>query len=67
MRETGSADSMHADPPAADVVLVAQTGWGQDADRRRSEEAGFDHHVVKPLDLDQLKHILAAPRAGVRA
>jgi CheY-like chemotaxis protein len=30
---------------------VAQTGWGQDEDRRRSREAGFDHHLVKPVEL----------------
>lgn len=31
-------------------VLAALTGWGQDEDRRRSEEAGFDAHIVKPVD-----------------
>jgi hypothetical protein len=31
-------------------VLVALTGWGQDDDRRRSEKAGFDAHLVKPVD-----------------
>jgi CheY-like chemotaxis protein/two-component sensor histidine kinase len=42
-----------------DVVLVALTGWGQDEDRRRSREAGFDFHVVKPVDLAALEHLLA--------
>ena len=37
-------------PWAKNVVIVAATGWGQDEDRRRSEEAGFDHHLVKPVD-----------------
>jgi len=41
------------------MTLVALTGWGQDADRRRSREAGFDTHLVKPLDLDQLSNLLA--------
>jgi CheY-like chemotaxis protein len=41
------------------MTLVALTGWGQDADRRRSREAGFDTHLVKPLDLDQLSRLLA--------
>jgi signal transduction histidine kinase len=41
------------------MTLVALTGWGQDADRRRSREAGFDTHLVKPLDLDQLANLLA--------
>ena len=37
-------------PWAKNVVIAAATGWGQDEDRRRSEEAGFDHHLVKPVD-----------------
>jgi CheY-like chemotaxis protein len=41
------------------VTLVALTGWGQESDRRRSQEAGFDTHLVKPLDLDKLTAILA--------
>ncbi len=41
------------------VMLVALTGWGQESDRRRSQEAGFDTHLVKPLDLDQLSALLA--------
>jgi len=32
------------------MTLIAQTGWGQDEDRRRTREAGFDHHVLKPVD-----------------
>jgi len=41
------------------VTLVAVTGWGQDADRRRSSEAGFDHHLTKPVDPNTLGHLLA--------
>lgn len=41
------------------TVLVAMTGWGQEEDRRRSKEAGFDVHMVKPLDLDRLSTLLA--------
>jgi PAS domain S-box-containing protein len=33
-----------------DIVLIATTGWGQDEDKRRAEEAGFDHHMTKPVD-----------------
>ncbi len=44
-------------------LLVALTGWGQDADRRRSLEAGFDRHLTKPVDLDALQHLLAATAA----
>lgn len=42
-----------------DVTLVALTGWGQEDDRRRTREAGFDHHLVKPVDLDALQLLLA--------
>jgi CheY-like chemotaxis protein len=51
------------------VTLVALTGWGQESDRRRSQEAGFDTHLVKPLDLDKLTALLAqlpAQRAAAR-
>ncbi len=40
------------------LLLVAVTGYGQDDDRRKSSAAGFNHHLVKPLDLDQLEAIL---------
>ncbi|MCE9658794.1 MAG: PAS domain-containing protein [Burkholderiales bacterium] len=38
--------------------LVAQSGWGQDEDRRRTAEAGFDHHLVKPIDPEALEDLL---------
>jgi CheY-like chemotaxis protein len=41
------------------VFLIAVTGWGQDEDRRRSHEAGFDHHLVKPVDPQDLMKLLA--------
>ena len=45
-------------------VLIAFTGWGQETDRTRAREAGFDHHLVKPTDLRTLKTILGtAPDA----
>jgi PAS domain S-box-containing protein len=43
----------------ASPVIVALTGWGQDADRERSKEAGCDAHLVKPLDFDRLMVLLA--------
>jgi signal transduction histidine kinase/DNA-binding response OmpR family regulator len=46
-------------PELADVFLVALTGYGSDDDRRRTEEAGFDVHLVKPVDLDALPRLLA--------
>ena len=42
------------------LKLVALTGWGQQEDRRRSEEAGFDAHLVKPVDLTVLTKLLEA-------
>jgi two-component system CheB/CheR fusion protein len=45
------------------LLIVAVTGYGQDDDRQRAREAGFDHHLVKPLDLEALRRLLAdAPR-----
>jgi PAS domain S-box-containing protein len=42
-----------------EVMLVALTGWGQEGDRRRAMEAGFDHHLVKPVDPNALSELLA--------
>jgi PAS domain S-box-containing protein len=44
------------------VVIVAVTGWGQDADKRRSEAAGFDHHLTKPADPAVLQELLRTTR-----
>ena len=46
------------------VVLIAVTGWGQDEDRRRSREAGFDHHLTKPVNLGALQKLLNASRSS---
>jgi CheY-like chemotaxis protein len=43
----------------ADIVIVAVTGWGDEADRRRSAQAGFDRHLVKPIDPEELLSWLA--------
>jgi CheY-like chemotaxis protein len=43
-----------------DIFMVAVTGWGQDEDRRKSRDAGFDHHFVKPVDLVVLTNLLAS-------
>ncbi len=40
------------------VVLVAQTGWGQEEDQRRTQEAGFDHHMVKPVPPSAVTELL---------
>jgi CheY-like chemotaxis protein len=44
----------------ASVALIALTGWGQKDDRRRTQEAGFDHHLVKPADIATLEAILVS-------
>ncbi len=46
-------------PGSAAALLVALTGWGQDEDRRRACEAGFDHHAVKPIEPEALRQLLA--------
>jgi CheY-like chemotaxis protein len=51
---------LRSEPWGRDLTLVALTGWGQDADRRRSTEAGFDAHLVKPVDYDTLLTLLAS-------
>jgi signal transduction histidine kinase len=40
------------------MLLIAITGWGQDVDRRRSQEAGFDHHLVKPVDARAISELM---------
>ena len=47
-------------------VLIAVTGWGQEEDRRRSREAGFDAHLVKPLDLSVIGRVLGTSHLSHR-
>jgi PAS domain S-box-containing protein len=51
-------------PGGESIVLIAVTGWGQDDDRRRSHVAGFDHHMVKPVDPRALMELLAGLDVG---
>ena len=53
---------IRAQPGGARILLIALTGWGQDEDRRKSKEAGFDAHLVKPVDHDELMKLLAESR-----
>ena len=46
-------------PQTKDVRLIAITGYGQDSDRQRSQEAGCEHHLVKPVDPQKLQDLLA--------
>ena len=46
-----------------DVLLIAVTGYGQDSDRQHSKDVGFDHHLVKPVDFNEVEQLLAnAPK-----
>jgi PAS domain S-box-containing protein len=51
-------------PWGKNIVLIAVTGWGRDDDRRRSREAGFDHHLVKPVDPQALMKMVAGMVVG---
>ena len=53
------ATRIRQNPVLKQVLLVALTGYGQDADQQTSLQAGFDHHLVKPARLEQVKEILA--------
>jgi len=61
------ARRIRAEPWGKSTVLIALTGWGQDEDRRRSREVGFDSHLVKPLDPDALSTLLSKLPARAKA
>ena len=54
------ARRIRAEPRLRGVRLIAQTGWGADEHRRRSKEAGFDRHLVKPVTSDALEDVLGS-------
>ena len=54
------ARGLRAQPRTSNAILVAQTGYSGDEDRKRSFEAGFDHHLVKPVLPNVLKDLLMA-------
>jgi len=51
-------------PRLRDVLLIAQTGWGQAEDHRKSREAGFDFHLIKPVQPSTLVKLLAQTAAS---
>src|SRR5262249_28998165 len=55
------AARLRQQPSTAAALLVALTGYGQEEDRRRALEAGFDQHFVKPIDPDSLEQLLRRP------
>ncbi len=61
------ARQIRGQPWGRDMVLVALTGWGQESDRRRSHEAGFDTHLTKPVDPDVLDELLSRVTLGISA
>ncbi|HXS53126.1 MAG TPA: ATP-binding protein [Usitatibacter sp.] len=61
------ARRLKATPTTSDCVLVAVTGWGQEDDRRRARDAGFDRHLVKPIDPQQLETVLGGSDSMVKA
>jgi CheY-like chemotaxis protein len=54
------AEQLAGKPQREEFQLVALTGYGQDEDRRRTREAGFDHHLTKPVDPQRLATLLEA-------
>ena len=57
------ARQLRAQPAFTDTLLIAVTGYGRASDVKQTESAGFDHHLVKPIDYEKLQSLLAA-RAG---
>ena len=55
-----TARRMRQKPWGQGMLLVALTGWGQEADRRRSNDAGFNSHLIKPVDVAEIERLLAA-------
>jgi PAS domain S-box-containing protein len=60
----GVAGALRRDPATAAARMIAVTGYGRDDDRRRSREAGFDHHLTKPVEPEEVLQLLAGCRAG---
>jgi CheY-like chemotaxis protein len=58
------ARRLRQDPDMRAVLLIAMTGYGQEEDRRKTQEAGFDLHLVKPVDADELTRIFARHKEG---
>lgn len=61
------AQRLRGNPATCKILIVALTGWGQDEDRRKSHDAGFDHHLVKPVDPIVVNRVLAALPGSRRA
>ncbi|MEO8276979.1 MAG: PAS domain S-box protein [Thermoanaerobaculia bacterium] len=61
------AQKIRATNPGPKPLLVAITGWGQDTDKQRAEEAGFAHHFVKPMSEEALRKLIREAETPLRA
>lgn len=60
------ARAIRAQPWGASMLLIAATGWGQESDRTQAREAGFDAHLVKPLDIGELLELISQHRPAAQ-
>jgi CheY-like chemotaxis protein len=60
-----AARRIRRQPGAKEVLMIAVTGWGQNDARQRTMEAGFDHHLIKPVDFDEIKQLASGRLAKV--
>jgi CheY-like chemotaxis protein len=61
------ATRIRDEPWGAGIQLIAVTGWGQDEDKRKALDAGFDHHLTKPIDPDELQRLMTPAPAVSQA
>lgn len=55
-----AARRIRSQPGSQNVLMIALTGWGQSDARQRTMEAGFDHHLIKPVNFDEIKRLASA-------
>jgi PAS domain S-box-containing protein len=60
------ARAIRSQPWGAGITLIAVTGWGQEDDKRKAKDAGFDHHLTKPIDPNALEQLMAPASANLR-
>jgi CheY-like chemotaxis protein len=60
------ARRLRAKPELSSCVLIALTGFGQESDRQLALEAGFDHHLVKPIDIEKVRKVLETRASSTR-
>jgi PAS domain S-box-containing protein len=59
------ARAIRSQPWGATIMLIAVTGWGQEDDKRKAKEAGFDHHLTKPIDPNALEQLMTPAPHGL--